>query len=133
MRTNVKEANSTMPEDKAAILDYIHGREEDRSRRETHPKTQHTRRQKKTGSSENLCFRVCCVFACSLFFSGRAPKHTSPETRGPAKPGGPGSWYFHGKAFVTFGVPPGMPRTPDLGTQEYHDPRPASKALPHPK
>ena len=36
----------------------------------THPKTQVPDR------SENLRFRVCCVFGCSLFPSNRAPKHT---------------------------------------------------------
>ena len=36
----------------------------------THPKTQ------KIDRSENLRFRVCCVFGCSLFPSKRAPKHT---------------------------------------------------------
>ena len=36
----------------------------------THPKTQ------KIDHSENLRFRVCCVFGCSLFPSKRAPKHT---------------------------------------------------------
>ena len=36
----------------------------------THPKTQ------KIDRSENLRFRVCCVFWCSLFASKRAPKHT---------------------------------------------------------
>ena len=36
----------------------------------THPKTQ------EIDSSENLRFRVCCVFGCSLFPSKRAPKHT---------------------------------------------------------
>ena len=39
----------------------------------THPKTQNI------GRSENLHFRVCCVFGCSLFPSKRAPKHNTPE------------------------------------------------------
>ena len=40
----------------------------------THPKTQVPDR------SENLRFRVCCVFGCSLFPSNRAPK-THPKTQ----------------------------------------------------
>ena len=40
----------------------------------THPKTQVVDR------SENLRFRVCCVFGCSLFPSKRAPK-THPKTQ----------------------------------------------------
>ena len=36
----------------------------------THPKTS------VPDGSENVHFRVCCIFGCSLFSSKRAPKHT---------------------------------------------------------
>ena len=48
------------------------------TRKHTHPKTQ------VIDCPQNLRFRVCCVFGCSLFPSKRAPKHTrkrnTPET-----------------------------------------------------